>query len=71
MFKKRWTFRISNCFFFLTGRGTQKRPQSQKSGSEYEKNDNKAEITQEWQELRARFFHQKLDLIEGLPKKWC
>ena len=60
-----------NGFLFEEGRGSQKQAQSQKSVSEHDKNDNKAGITRERNQLRTRFLHQKLDLIQGLLEKWC
>ena len=58
-------------FFPSYGRGTQKRTQSQKNGSGNHKNDTKAAITLVYQQLRPKFFRDKLDRMEGLPKKWC
>ena len=73
MFSIRCSFWISNCFFvfFLDGRSTQKRTQNQKSASENKKNDTKAGITRDSNELRARVFQYKLEHINGLPKMWC
>ena len=33
------------------------------------KNNTKAEITQDWYQLRAGFFHTKLDHVKGASKK--
>ena len=58
-------------FFYLRGVASKNGPKvKKKNGSGNHKNDTKAEITPVCQQLRPKFFRDKLERMEWLSKIW-